>query len=93
MYEHFDIYLIYDRIFFQTFKWIFKWNRDKIKILLENVIEKIVKYNKNEVFMSNLGDVGSWTQIIQLGFGLWPRAWGFGWEREKPESKEEYLLE
>ena len=49
----------------------FEWNRDKIKILLENVIEKIVKYNKKEVFMSNLGDVGSWTQIIYwvLDFG------------------------
>ena len=34
----------------------FEWNRDKIKILLENVIEKIVKYNKKEVFMSNLGE-------------------------------------
>ena len=36
--------------------------------------------------------VGSWTQIIQLGFGLWLRAWGFGREHEKSESKEEYLL-
>ena len=36
--------------------------------------------------------VGSWAQIIQLGFGLQPRAWGFGQEREKSESDEEYLL-
>ena len=36
--------------------------------------------------------VESWAQIIQLGFGLWLRAWGFGQEREKYESEEEYLL-
>ena len=36
--------------------------------------------------------VGSWAQIIQLGFGLWSRAWGFGREREKSESEDEYLL-
>ena len=36
--------------------------------------------------------MGSWAQIIQLGFGLWSRAWGFGREREKSESEDEYLL-
>ena len=36
--------------------------------------------------------VGSWTQIIQLGFEFWPRAWRFGRECEKSESEEEYLL-
>ena len=36
--------------------------------------------------------MGSQVQIIQLGFGLQLRAWGFGRECEKSESKEEYLL-
>ena len=36
--------------------------------------------------------MGSWAQIIQLGFGLWSRAWGFGREHEKSESEEEYLI-
>ena len=40
----------------------------------------------------NIVTVGSWAQIIQLGFGLQPRAWGFGQEHEKSESEEEYLL-
>ena len=36
--------------------------------------------------------VGSWTQIIQLGFGIWLRVWGIGREREQSEFEEEYLL-
>ena len=47
----------------------------------------------SKIFFLNILCVGSWAQIIQLGFGLWSRAWGFGREREKSESEDEYLLE
>ena len=40
----------------------------------------------------NYLSVGSWAQIIQLGFGLQSRAWGFGRKHEKFEFEEEYLL-